>query len=58
MATSNRVVQDRDTYFGDNTMSSTIPDRLMHHCRSLESDGRSYRLKEAAETLARKTKAS
>jgi DNA replication protein DnaC len=58
MVTSNRVVQDWGAYLGDNTMSSTILDRLMHHCHSLEFDGRSYRLKEAAETLARKTKAS
>jgi hypothetical protein len=32
--------------------------RLMHHCYLLEFDARSYRLKEAAETLARKTKES
>jgi DNA replication protein DnaC len=37
-------------------MSTTILDRLMHHCHLLEFDGRSYRLKEAAETLARQTK--
>jgi hypothetical protein len=30
----------------------------MHHCHLLEFDGRSYRLKEAAETLARKSKTS
>jgi hypothetical protein len=46
------------SYLGDNTMSTTILDRLMHHCHLLEFDGRSYRLKEAAETLARKTKSS
>jgi len=37
-------------------MSTTILDRLMHHCHLLEFDGRNYRLKEAAETLARKSK--
>jgi len=58
VVTSNRVVQDWGSYLGDNTMSSTILDRLMHHCHLLEFDGRSYRLKEAAETLARKTKES
>ncbi|WP_271612315.1 ATP-binding protein [Bradyrhizobium sp. CCBAU 21362] len=42
-------------YLGDNTMSTTILDRLMHHCHLLEFDGRSYRLKEAAEALARET---
>lgn len=56
VVTSNRVVQDWGSYLGDNTMSTTILDRLMHHCHLLEFDGRSYRLKEAAETLARRTK--
>lgn len=37
-------------------MSTTILDRLMHHCHLLELVGRRYRLKEAAETLARETK--
>ena len=58
VVTSNRIVQDWGTYLGDNTMSTTILDRLMHHCHLLEFNGRSYRLKEAAETLARKTKES
>ncbi|SAK59689.1 IstB ATP binding domain-containing protein [Caballeronia hypogeia] len=58
VVTSNRVVQDWGTYLGDNTMSTTILDRLMHHCHLLEFAGRSYRLKEAAEALARKTKES
>ena len=56
VVTSNRVVQNWGAYLGDNTMSITILDRLMHHCHLLEFDGRSYRLKEAAETLARKSK--
>lgn len=30
IVTSNRVVQDWETYLGDNTMSTTILDRLMH----------------------------
>ncbi|OTP75915.1 Mobile element protein [Caballeronia sordidicola] len=58
VVTSNRVVQDWGAYLGDNTMSTTILGRLMHHCHLLEFDGRSYRLKEAAETLARKSKNS
>ncbi|MGY2843459.1 DNA replication protein DnaC [Bradyrhizobium sp. USDA 4509] len=56
IVTSNRVVRDWGTYLGDNTMSTTILDSLMHHCHLLEFDGRSYRLKEAAEALARETK--
>ena len=58
IVTSNRVVQDWGAYLGDNTMSTTILDRLMHHCHLLEFDGRSYRLKQAAETLARETKSN
>jgi DNA replication protein DnaC len=34
-------VQDWGAYLGDNTMSTTILDRLMHHCHLLEFDGRS-----------------
>lgn len=37
-------------------MSTTILDQLMHHCHLLEFDGRSYRLKEAAEALAQGNK--
>ncbi|QIE29589.1 hypothetical protein SBC2_76650 (plasmid) [Caballeronia sp. SBC2] len=38
--------------------ATSFLDRLMHHCHLLEFDGRSNRLKEAAETLARKSKTS
>lgn len=55
IVTSNRVVQDWGTYLRDNTMSTTILDRLMHRCHLLEFEGRSYRLKEAAEALARQS---
>ncbi|MDE5458971.1 ATP-binding protein [Bradyrhizobium sp. CSA112] len=58
IVTSNRVVQDWGAYLRDNTMSTTILDRLMHHYHLLEFDGRSYRLKEAAEALARKTQST
>jgi DNA replication protein DnaC len=58
VVTSNRIVDDWGAYLGDNTMSTTILDRLMHHCHLLEFNGPSYRLKEAAETLAHKTKSS
>jgi len=51
--TSNRVVQDWGKYLGDNTMGTTILDRLMHRCTMLEFEGRSYRLKEAAARLTR-----
>ena len=51
VVTSNRVVQDWGKYLGDVTMASTILDRLMHRCVMLESEGKSYRLKEAAARL-------
>jgi DNA replication protein DnaC len=53
VVTSNRVVQDWGKYLGDNTMSGTILDRLMHRAVLLEFEGKSYRLKEAAARLAR-----
>ncbi len=53
VVTSNRVVQDWGKYLGDNTMSGTILDRLMHRSVLLEFKGKSYRLKEAAARIAR-----
>ena len=53
VVTSNRVVQDWGKYLGDNTMSGTILDRLMHRSVLLEFEGKSYRLKEAATRIAR-----
>jgi DNA replication protein DnaC len=55
IVTSNRVVQDWGKYLGDNTMSTTILDRLMHRSAMLEFEGKSYRLKEAASRIARDT---
>jgi DNA replication protein DnaC len=52
VVTSNRVVQDWGKYLGDNTMATTILDRLMHRSHLLEFEGKSYRLKEAATRLA------
>jgi len=56
IVTSNRVIADWGTYLGDNTTATTLLDRLMHRSHLLEFQGRSYRLKEAAEKLARKPK--
>ncbi len=53
VVTSNRVVQDWGKYLGDNTMASTILDRLMHHAAMLEFEGKSYRLKEAATRITK-----
>jgi DNA replication protein DnaC len=55
IVTSNRVVQDWGKYLGDNTMSSTILDRLMHRSSLLEFEGKSYRLKEATARIAQET---
>jgi DNA replication protein DnaC len=55
VVTSNRVVQDWGKYLGDNTMSTTILDCLMHRSTLLEFEGKSYRLKEAAARMARDT---
>ncbi|WP_318833320.1 IS21-like element helper ATPase IstB [Acidithiobacillus sp. 'AMD consortium'] len=52
VVTSNRVVQDWGKYLGDNTMATTILDRLMHRSHLLEFEGKSYRLKEAVTRLA------
>ena len=55
VVTSNRVVQDWGKYLGDNTMGTTILDRLMHRSALLEFEGKSYRLKEAAARIAHET---
>ena len=57
VVTSNRVVQDWGKYLGDNTMATTILNRLMHHAHILEFDGKSYRLKDAVSRLTRLTSA-
>lgn len=56
IVTSNRILHDWGAYLGDNTMATTLLDRLMHRSHELEFEGKSYRLKEAAEKLARKPK--
>lgn len=56
--TSNRIVDDWGAYLGDSIMATTILDRLMHRSHSLEFEGKSYRLNEAAKKLARKPKSS
>lgn len=49
----NRVVQDWGKYHGDNTMATTILNRLRRRGHILELKGKSYRLKEAASRLTR-----
>jgi len=54
VVTSNRVVEDWGKYLGDNTMSTTILDRLIHRSQLLAFEGKSYRLGQAAERLTGK----
>ncbi len=58
VVTSNRIVQDWGKYLGDNTMATTILDRLMHRSHLLEFEGKSYRLKEAATRFAQNASTS
>ena len=52
LITSNRPVEDWGKLLKDNAASSAILDRLLHRGHMLKFEGKSYRLKEAAEKLA------
>ena len=52
LITSNRPVEDWGKLLRDNAASSAILDRLLHRGHLLKFEGKSYRLKEAAERLA------
>jgi len=49
LITSNRILEDWGKVLGDQTISSAILDRLLHRGHLLKFEGRSYRLKQAAE---------
>ena len=51
--TSNRSIEDWGLLLKDNAASSAILDRLLHHGHLLKFEGKSYRLKEAAQRLSR-----
>lgn len=53
LLTSNRPIEDWSALLGDVVVVAPLLDRLMHHGHLLKFDGRSWRLKEAAERLAR-----
>lgn len=55
LITSNRIIEDWGKCLGDNAVSSAILDRLLHHGNLLKFEGKSYRLKEAALKLAKKS---
>ncbi|EFK07149.1 conserved hypothetical protein [delta proteobacterium NaphS2] len=52
LLTSNRLVEDWGKLLRDNTASSAILDRLLHHGHLLKFEGKSYRLKEAASRIS------
>lgn len=57
IVTSNRPFEDWGRLLGDVVVVAPLLDRLMHHGHLLKFEGKSWRLKEAAERLAkRKTK--
>lgn len=51
--TSNRPIEDWGRLLKDNAASSAILDRLLHHGHLLKFEGKSYRLKEAANRLSK-----
>jgi len=55
LLTSNRPIEDWSTLLGDVVVVAPLLDRIMHHGHLLKFDGRSWRLKEAAERLAKNT---
>lgn len=53
MITSNRAIEDWGTLLGDVVVVAPLLDRLMHHGHMLKFDGKSWRLKEASERMAK-----
>ena len=54
--TSNRIVEDWGKCLGDNAVASAILDRLLHRGHLLRFEGKSYRLKSAANRLVKRKK--
>ena len=52
--TSNRMVDDWGKLLGDVVVVAPLLDRIMHHGRLLKFEGKSYRLKEAADKVAKR----
>ena len=55
LVTSNRPIDDWPSLLGDVVVVAPLLDRLMHHGHLLKFDGRSWRLKEAADRVAKNT---
>lgn len=58
LITSNRSVDDWGKLLGDVVVVAPLLDRIMHHGRLLKFEGRSYRLKEAVDRLAKRASAA
>ena len=54
--TSNRPVDDWGKLLGDVVVVTPLLDRLMHHAHLLKFEGKSWRLKEAAARVAKRTR--
>ena len=55
IVTSNRPLEDWARLLGDVVLVTPLLDRLMHHGHLLKFEGKSWRLKEAAERVARRS---
>ena len=55
MISSNRVIDDWAKLLGDVVVVTPLLDRLMHHGHLLKFEGKSWRLREAASRLARRS---
>ena len=55
IVTSNRVIEDWAKLLGDVVVVTPLLDRLMHHGHLLKFEGKSWRLREAASRLARRS---
>lgn len=55
IVTSNRLIDDWGALLGDVVVVAPLLDRLMHHGHLLRFEGKSWRLKEAAERVAKDT---
>lgn len=55
LLTSNRPLEDWGKLLGDVVVATPLLDRLMHHGHLLKFEGKSWRLKEAADRVARRT---
>jgi DNA replication protein DnaC len=56
--TSNRIVEDWPKLLGDVVLVTPLLDRVMHHGHLLKFEGKSWRLKEAAERLAKRARSA